>query len=201
MLLNCAVCPQSSNLKSDPPQKIHRITNTYPNNPAAPFWGHDPITPLAKLKLRRIHPKPGDSVCNGNEDSDDDVFDAEGFEVEEGEELTEMEKKKLMMMQGGEVGQPLIGWQVVTWLTWRSHVTWDGNWFGEHDFVSKIWPTLPQIDSFILFLRRLLGKSWSFNTNMVPWTNLILQVNSKTLGICVQIDLTPAHAPKIHNIV
>ena len=67
-------------MKSDPQQKITRITNTFPNNPNSPFYQREPITPLARLTLHRIHPKPGaPTVCHGNEsieiDSDDDNND------------------------------------------------------------------------------------------------------------------------------
>ena len=97
---------QSRNLKSDPQQKITRITNTFPNNPNSPFYQREPITPLARLTLHRIHPKPGaPTVCHGNEsieiDGDDDNnFGGGGSEFDG---LTDMEKKKLMMEKGKDV--------------------------------------------------------------------------------------------------
>ena len=91
-------------MKSDPQQKITRITNTFPNNPNSPFYQREPITPLARLTLHRIHPKPGaPTVCHGNEsieidsNEDDTNFGGGGNEFEG---LTDMEKKKLMMDKG-----------------------------------------------------------------------------------------------------
>ena len=118
---------QASNLKSDPQQKIHRITNTFPDNPASPFWGSEEIKPLALLQLRRIHPKPGAMpTCTGN-DEEEALDEAEGFGSTDGEgELTEMEKKKLMMMKG-KVGQTvesdmLIQGHSLKWSQVRGHV-------------------------------------------------------------------------------
>ena len=92
-------------MKSDPQQKITRITNTFPNNPNSPFYQREPITPLARLTLHRIHPKPGAStVCHGNEsieiDGDEDNNFGGGGEFDG---LTDMEKKKLMMEKGTDV--------------------------------------------------------------------------------------------------
>ena len=88
-------------MKSDPQQKIHRISNTFPKNPASPFYSSTPMLPLARLTLRRIHPKPGDTVtCFGNET--EIVHEGPRFETSEDDALlTDMEKKKLMMMKSG----------------------------------------------------------------------------------------------------
>lgn len=97
----------SRNMKSDPQQKIHRITNSFPNNPSSPFYNLEAIRPLARLTLRRIHPKPGDApVCFGNE-TDLEISPFEGEQIETSEDdsfLTDMERKKLMMMKGGKCG-------------------------------------------------------------------------------------------------
>ena len=101
-------------MKSEPPQKIHRTTNTFPNNPNSPFYGPDPIKPMALLKLRRIHPKPGEPlVCTpGSEEEEEDDEGVEGGEAGfggvEGDMdgdgvLSPMEKQKLMMMKQGDI--------------------------------------------------------------------------------------------------
>ena len=46
----------SKNAKSEPQQRIHNITNNFPNNAASPFYGVAPVPPLARLTLRRIGP-------------------------------------------------------------------------------------------------------------------------------------------------
>ena len=57
---------QSRNKKSEPQQKIHRITNTFPSNPASPFFDSDePIKRLGVIRLRRVHPEAGSSnICD-----------------------------------------------------------------------------------------------------------------------------------------
>ena len=61
----CVFKLQSRNKKSEPQQKIHRITNTFPSNPASPFFGPEPIKRLGVVRLRRIHPEAGGSnVCD-----------------------------------------------------------------------------------------------------------------------------------------
>ena len=94
-------------MKSEPQQRIHRISNTFPNNPLSPFYGQGPIPPLAVLTLRRIHPKADTSphnVCTGNET-------IEPSDINEGvtgqldlnigvDDLTDMDRQKFLMMQG-----------------------------------------------------------------------------------------------------
>ena len=97
---------QSRNMKSEPPQRIHRMTNTFPNNPASPFYGQGPIPPLAVLTLRRIHPKAGSAhnVCTGNEtiESSDINEGVTGqLDLNAGADgLTDMDRHKFLMMQG-----------------------------------------------------------------------------------------------------
>ena len=104
-------------MKSDPQQKIHRITNTFPNNPASPFYAPRPMTPLARLTIRRIHPKPGASPgCHGNETDLDIGSEIEGLEnTEDTSALSDMERKKLMMMKQGR-----LGWAWICCHPWAS---------------------------------------------------------------------------------
>ena len=39
-------------MKTDPPEKIRRITNTYPNNRDSPFYGQ-PLKPMARLVIQK----------------------------------------------------------------------------------------------------------------------------------------------------
>lgn len=97
---------QARNMKSDPQQKIFAMTNEYPNNPASPFYGPKPITPLAQLVIHRINPKPGEStICYGNE-TDEEQFDPfEGDSTGSSNKAPNtgeipMEVKKMIMMSG-----------------------------------------------------------------------------------------------------
>ena len=94
-------------MKSEPQQKIHRITNTFPNNPASPFFGQGEIPPLGVLTLRRIHPKTGavhSNVCTGNETiepSDINEGVTGQLDLHGGADgLTDMDRQKFLMMQG-----------------------------------------------------------------------------------------------------
>ena len=112
---------QSRNKKSEPQQKIHRITNTYPSNPSSPFFSSEPIKPLGTIRLRRIHPEAGSSnVCDtdkefkagvdfvdvGKVDDDKDATSGggkkktgkrDGEKEDEGEELTEEQLENLLL--------------------------------------------------------------------------------------------------------
>ena len=72
---------QSPNLPTNPPQKIYRITNTYPHNSSSPFFAAESIRPMALLKIRQIHPKPEENeACTeggGVDESTDTVFPEE----------------------------------------------------------------------------------------------------------------------------
>ncbi|CAH1799114.1 unnamed protein product [Owenia fusiformis] len=67
----------SPNRKTDPPEKIHRITNTFPKQTKSPFYDPDnPIKPLARLEIKRIYPKPGmPATCDASseEEADNEV--------------------------------------------------------------------------------------------------------------------------------
>ncbi len=56
---------QATNVKSEPQQRIHRLTNAYP--PSSPFFGREPVRPLAMLTLQRIHSRH-DDVISGCDD-------------------------------------------------------------------------------------------------------------------------------------
>ena len=45
--------PQSPNIKTEPQKKIHKLTNTFPNDPRSPFYGPDPLKPVARIQLTR----------------------------------------------------------------------------------------------------------------------------------------------------
>ena len=78
-------CLQSHNIETDPPENIHKITNTYPNHAESPFYGKEPIKPLGKLVFTKTK-----EVCKSKdtEDSSEDTSAAD---------LIEMMKKKMMM--------------------------------------------------------------------------------------------------------
>lgn len=95
---------QSPNAKSDPQQKIHRITNAFPNNVASPFYGREPVKPLALLKIERLSGKDGgDSSCSNDDTDDSDVDIIGGGAGTDG--ISEMDKQKLMMMQDGNLSR------------------------------------------------------------------------------------------------
>jgi hypothetical protein len=56
---------QATNVKSEPQQRIHRLTNTYPSS--SPFVGREPVRPMAMLTLQRIHSRH-DDVTSGCDD-------------------------------------------------------------------------------------------------------------------------------------
>lgn len=89
---------QSPNAKSDPQQKIHRITNAFPNNVASPFYGREPVKPLASLKIERLSGKDGDDSSCSNDDTDDSDVDIIGGAGADG--ISEMDKQKQMMQDG-----------------------------------------------------------------------------------------------------
>lgn len=91
---------QSPNAKSDPQQKIHRITNAFPNNVASPFYGREPVKALASLKIERLSGKDGDDSSCSNDDTDDSDVDIIGGGTG-ADGISEMDKQKLMMMQDG----------------------------------------------------------------------------------------------------
>ena len=68
---------QASNSPSDPQQRIQRITSNHPNSPVSPFFENNPLRPLARLELRRIHPKPGHPVDCDAQIEDEDEFGGE----------------------------------------------------------------------------------------------------------------------------
>jgi len=45
---------QAPNARTDPQQKIQRITDTWPSDDRSPFHGIRPQRPLAKLHIRRL---------------------------------------------------------------------------------------------------------------------------------------------------
>ena len=74
-------------IPTDPPERISRITNTHPKHPDSPFYGPNPIKPLATLTLTKIK-----EVCGSDEGSQsvDDV-------VPSTEDLVNIMKKKMML--------------------------------------------------------------------------------------------------------
>lgn len=76
---------QSHNIETDPPENIHRITNSYPNHAESPFYGKEKIKPMAKLVFTKTK-----EVCKST--------DGEGSSEETTtDDLIEMMKKKMMM--------------------------------------------------------------------------------------------------------
>lgn len=57
----------SPNAKSDPQRKIRKITNMWPTDPQSPFFGPNPITPVARLHVRKI----GDTKPSNPEQCDE----------------------------------------------------------------------------------------------------------------------------------
>ena len=117
MCVCVCVWMQSPNARTDPQQKIRRITDTWPDDASSPFYGIRPQQPLATLHIRRLSaqvalpPASGSSStpfqCPDSADEDlteplDDQFAG----------LTDMEKQKLMMMQqqdGALLAAPAAG--------------------------------------------------------------------------------------------
>jgi len=93
---------QAPNAKSDPQQKIHRITNRVPDDSRSPFYGSEPIRPLAVLRIERIsQPEGGDQPrqCTDTDTDDSDTdFIGTGGGADGGAGLSDAEKQKQMMM-------------------------------------------------------------------------------------------------------
>ncbi|XP_029646559.2 spondin-1 [Octopus sinensis] len=71
---------------SDPQQRIHRITNRYPNTPSSPFYGPNKIAPMARLIISKEKEK-----CGGKHTLN------EGESSRTTEELVDLMKKKMEM--------------------------------------------------------------------------------------------------------
>lgn len=74
-------------IPSDPQERITPITNTHPKHPDSPFYGPNPIKPLATLTLTKIK-----EVCGGDEGSQ-----SSDDEVPSTADLIDVMKKKMMM--------------------------------------------------------------------------------------------------------
>ncbi|XP_013383602.1 spondin-1-like [Lingula anatina] len=61
----------SPNMKTHPQEKIHRLTNTYPDNIKSPFYGLYPIKPLAQLHIKRLTPAAAPGQCTSDEGDED----------------------------------------------------------------------------------------------------------------------------------
>lgn len=96
---------QSPNAKSNPQQKIHRLTNSFPNNVASPFYGREPVKALASLKIERLSGNDGDESSCSNDDTDDSDIDIIGGGGTGADGLSEMDKQKLSMMQDGNLSR------------------------------------------------------------------------------------------------
>lgn len=86
---------------SDLPQKIYRLTNTFPNNVSSPFYGKDPVKPLASLKLEQLSGENGDEgelLCTGD-DSGNTGFGTIERPSDENN-LSEIDKQKMMIFGG-----------------------------------------------------------------------------------------------------
>ena len=105
------IMSQARNQKTDPQEKIHRITNSFPNNPASPFYHQSQrIKPMARLELRRIHPKIGmnnAAKCESTpqqeeeEEEEEDNVDFDNLPDGEGEPIEfDRTAKRLMMIRG-----------------------------------------------------------------------------------------------------
>ena len=94
---------QSRNKKSEPQQKIHRITNTYPSNPSSPFFSSEPIKPLGTIRLRRIHPEAGSSgACDNDKEFKAGVDFVDVGQVDDGKDETSSGGKKKTRNRDGE---------------------------------------------------------------------------------------------------
>lgn len=97
---------QSKNVKSQPPEKIHRITNTFPAHPEAPFYNPGlQMKPVARLYLKRLYPRTDEEKCEeeeGGQPDDDDTSPTD-------EELIAMMKKKMMMQK--KIREFLLWWR------------------------------------------------------------------------------------------
>lgn len=72
-------------IPTDPPERIHRITHMYPKHPDSPFYGPDPVQPMARVTLTKLK-----EVCGSDGSSS-------GEEVPSTEDLIDMMKQKMMM--------------------------------------------------------------------------------------------------------
>ncbi|XP_076079810.1 spondin-1-like isoform X3 [Mytilus galloprovincialis] len=75
----------SHNIETDPPENIHKISNSYPNHAESPFYGKQKIRPMAKIVFTKTK-----EVCK-NGDTEDSSEDTSATD------LIEMMKKKMMM--------------------------------------------------------------------------------------------------------
>ena len=82
---------QAKNSPTQPQERIHKLTNKYPNEPRSPFYGREPIKPLATIVIKRLHPKTADECVEDVTIPDDPE---ENLPAETPED---MERKKAMM--------------------------------------------------------------------------------------------------------
>lgn len=81
-------CLQSRNIVTEPPEKIHRITSSYPNNRESPFYG-EPLKPMARLVISKN--KEACTTDSGESTSAENSPSTE--------ELVSMMKKKMMALK------------------------------------------------------------------------------------------------------
>lgn len=101
----------SPNARSDPPKKIHRLTNTFPNNVASPFYGRQSVKPLAYLKIERLSGKNDETSelsCSNDDSDDSDIDIIGGAGGDDG--LPEMDKQKMMMLDEKCAVSPWDDW-------------------------------------------------------------------------------------------
>ena len=96
---------QAPNAKSEPQQKIHRLTNRYPDDPRSPFHGPQPIRPLAALRIQRLGPSDAQE-CTDRDTTESEVDFIGGGEG--GGAASDMDKEKQMMMADGGLILTLI---------------------------------------------------------------------------------------------
>lgn len=73
---------------TEPPEKIHRITSSYPNNRESPFYG-EPLKPMARLVISKN--KEACTTDSGESTSAENSPSTE--------ELVSMMKKKMMALK------------------------------------------------------------------------------------------------------
>ncbi|KAL5010540.1 hypothetical protein ScPMuIL_012845 [Solemya velum] len=83
----------SRNSETDPPDRIHRISNTFPNHRDSPFFGQEPVKPMAKLTLT----KTKEDCSNIGEEQTSEEYSPST------EELINMMKKKMMLKKKLEI--------------------------------------------------------------------------------------------------
>lgn len=94
----------SHNMVTKPQEKIHKITNHYPNGPSSPFYGPNPIKPMAHLTITKEKEK-----CKGNSNVDDGEHESPSTE-----ELVNMMKKKVQMKKKLQMEKC----EMSTWSEW-----------------------------------------------------------------------------------